>query len=1085
MKPSLLKQPSGLLIACCCLWLLTVSNLKAQVVANFTMPDTVCINTPVQVTNTSTGASTYKWNFCVTDFAQTPPTGSNIGNPNGSLSTPVFIDYVEEGGNFYAFVMNLSSGLVRLDFGNSLLNTPTAVRIGQVGVIPNNHAEGLQVVKTAGKWFIIAVGGSNLGGSSPRIVKIELGANITNTNPIGTNWGNIGGLAYPVDLHVFQDAGQWYGFTTDCESNSVIRFSFGTDFSSPPTAVRLGKTGDFNYPTGIFVMKSRTGSWHAFIVNSASGYSNSTASSLARLDFGSSLTNTPSVVNMGNINNTMISARDIYIIDFCGRLIGFFTNNSSASDMVRLDFGTDLTQKPTAVTLGNIGNLNFPHTISKLFRVNNDLYSFIANANNNTLTRLRFEGCSSNAVGNTTSTPAPFVYTTTGIHNVNLLVDAGLPTETTVCKPIVVVDQPVADFSYEQDLCNPLAVTYHNGTLGKYALSWDFGDGNKAGNIEKPLNTYSKYDTYTVKLTAGTGRCVDVAEKHIDIRLQREEMLAWHDTAQCDNKPIKLLAKTGLNYCWTPAATLSNAAIAEPVATPSTATTYFVHTLKQGANMVNNGDFSLGNTGFSSAYNYASYNSVEGQYNVAGSPRTWNPSMQACSDHTGGNGNMLMVNGSPAADVSVWCQTISNITPNKNYVFSAWLQSLHPANPSKLQFYINGKPIGNIFEADPATCNWKQFFMTWNAGSATAANICVVNKNTQIAGNDFALDDIFFGPVTMVYDSVKVAKVTSPDLASVTNQTICAGDTARPVASGALVYHWSPEQFIADPDVAAPKIYPRQSGVYTVKAYDIPSCPASKTFNVTVTPGPDFAIQPAVSDICEGEQVHITASGATRYTWLVNDSPDPVLQGAAVTVTPATTTVYKIAMVHDACNKKDTLLSQVNVTPLPKTNVTVSNVITCAIGEASLLATGGAGYRWFPVEGLSNPAIASPSVSINQTAKYYVEVSNGNCSTTDSVTVIVDENKDKNLYLVPTAFTPNGDGKNDCFGIKHWGQLQNLQLAVYNRWGQQVFVSNNIADCWNGTFKGEPQPTGAYVYIISATALCGPVLRQGTVLLIR
>jgi gliding motility-associated-like protein len=124
-------------------------------------------------------------------------------------------------------------------------------------------------------------------------------------------------------------------------------------------------------------------------------------------------------------------------------------------------------------------------------------------------------------------------------------------------------------------------------------------------------------------------------------------------------------------------------------------------------------------------------------------------------------------------------------------------------------------------------------------------------------------------------------------------------------------------------------------------------------------------------------------------------------------------------------------------------------------------------------------------VLTHQTTKYYVTVSKGNCAVTDSIIVLVNLNSEKNLYLVPTAFTPNGDGKNDCFGLKHWGKLSDLNFAVYNRWGQQLFFTKDITNCWNGTFKGEPQPLGAYVYVISGTALCGPVLRKGMIILMR
>src|SRR5207249_1254480 len=78
----------------------TVINLSLTcATAGFTTPDTVCVNTPVNIANTSTGASSYYWNFCVADV-NTTPTAVNLGNPGGFLSQPVFVDLVEDNGNY-------------------------------------------------------------------------------------------------------------------------------------------------------------------------------------------------------------------------------------------------------------------------------------------------------------------------------------------------------------------------------------------------------------------------------------------------------------------------------------------------------------------------------------------------------------------------------------------------------------------------------------------------------------------------------------------------------------------------------------------------------------------------------------------------------------------------------------------------------------------------------------------------------------------------------------------------------------------------------------------------------------------------
>ena len=61
---------------------------------------------------------------------------------------------------------------------------------------------------------------------------------------------------------------------------------------------------------------------------------------------------------------------DISFQKYCDQIIGFVVNgNDSYNDIVRLDFNNDLLKRPTATSLGNIGNLSFPHSFSKFFRI--------------------------------------------------------------------------------------------------------------------------------------------------------------------------------------------------------------------------------------------------------------------------------------------------------------------------------------------------------------------------------------------------------------------------------------------------------------------------------------------------------------------------------------------------------------------------------------------------------------------------------------------------------------------------------------------------------------------------------------------
>lgn len=85
---------------------------------------------------------------------------------------------------------------------------------------------------------------------------------------------------------------------------------------------------------------------------------------------------------------------------------------------------------------------------------------------------------------------------------------------------------------------------------------------------------------------------------------------------------------------------------------------------------------------------------------------------------------------------------------------------------------------------------------------------------------------------------------------------------------------------------------------------------------------------------------------------------------------------------------------------------------------------------------------------------------------------------------IPSAFTPNGDGLNDTFGMLAEG-IEEMNLVIYNRWGEIVFKSTNANDRWDGTYRGTPAPSGVYGYELAAkNANRESIVKKGNVTLI-
>jgi gliding motility-associated-like protein len=185
------------------------------------------------------------------------------------------------------------------------------------------------------------------------------------------------------------------------------------------------------------------------------------------------------------------------------------------------------------------------------------------------------------------------------------------------------------------------------------------------------------------------------------------------------------------------------------------------------------------------------------------------------------------------------------------------------------------------------------------------------------------------------------------------------------------------------------------------------------------------------------------------------------------------------------CDSIITFLT-LNPAPPPTIQLSKSNDVNCTLGISKLTASGGAKYSWSPAESLSNPNMPNPVASPATTTVYHVVVTTKlGCFGEDSIAVNVSADIAKNGIQIPNAFTPNGDGLNDCFGVKFLGSISNLKLSVYDRWGNRVFYTTNPNQCWDGRYKDRDLGSGIFIYHVSATTLCGNVEKKGTVTLIR
>lgn len=316
------------------------------------------------------------------------------------------------------------------------------------------------------------------------------------------------------------------------------------------------------------------------------------------------------------------------------------------------------------------------------------------------------------------------------------------------------------------------------------------------------------------------------------------------------------------------------------------------------------------------------------------------------------------------------------------------------------------------------------------------------------------------------------------------DSTICTGDPLQLFASadGQYTFTWTDlgnNQVVGTDSVIT--VTPTRSTTYHVRV-SLGSCFSDDSVSFRAV-DPPRAYAGLDTTVCSGQWAELQASGGTYYTW----QPSETLTSPRRRNTfawPGDTTAYIVTVTDTlGCPKpvQDTMI--VNVVP-PVKAFAGNDTIIIKGQSLQLNATGGAVYRWSPPDGLDRTDIHNPVTSNNQDITYHLQVyTPEGCLGEDEIRVRFMSGPD--IY-VPNAFTPNGDGVNDVFRPLPVGITKLELFRIFNRWGQEIFRTNEYMKGWDGRLNGRPAEAGTYVWIVQGTNTLGEMMeKKGTVTLIR
>ncbi len=364
-------------------------------------------------------------------------------------------------------------------------------------------------------------------------------------------------------------------------------------------------------------------------------------------------------------------------------------------------------------------------------------------------------------------------------------------------------------------------------------------------------------------------------------------------------------------------------------------------------------------------------------------------------------------------------------------------------------------------------------------------------------------------------------------------------------------YRWQPATGLSNPNIPNPTARLTESTNYTLHITNAQGCSNTQAFHIDLNLKEDNPVELGVDRIvCEGSEVLLALPDASRYIWFATDQSLDCTNCQEVVATPSKTTTYYGAIVDaEGCMSTDSITLFVDTPPitLPTDtsfcqgeelileagdvdsyrwdNQAANQVLTVQTGGTyTLLATTHNGCHFshqikvhevplpqVSIEGnieikynettqlsILDPASAhwtylwsngasTKDIVVSEADTYSLTVTDAlGCTFTDMVEVRQVPTK----LLVPSAFSPNGDGVNDYFTIPHDPSTQ-VEFFIYDRWGQCIFEStqhNTKQAQWNGRLHGEGEPlkVGVYVYVAFLTNEVGRRKRiSGNVTLLR
>ncbi|MEX1133150.1 MAG: gliding motility-associated C-terminal domain-containing protein [Flavobacteriales bacterium] len=411
-----------------------------------------------------------------------------------------------------------------------------------------------------------------------------------------------------------------------------------------------------------------------------------------------------------------------------------------------------------------------------------------------------------------------------------------------------------------------------------------------------------------------------------------------------------------------------------------------------------------------------------------------------------------------------WNVTITDVTGCDTTVTFTILPFVPiEANATVTDVLSGGECTGNISTA--ATGGLGGYTYIWvpeppNGQGPEDSDLCAGTYQltiTDVAGCDSSFTFTITEPTPLVatVDDVSAASCADASDGSITT-TVAGGTVPVTIAWTGPAGFSSTQEDISD----------LPPGTYTQTASDANGCSVVNEVVVDAL-STVFADAGVDQQSCTGVAVILdgTASvGAISYTW-VDQNGNVVGNDAVVDlgVLPPGEYTFTLTVTDGPCSSTDQVTVIVLALPIADAgpNQTIFLSESANLGGAPS-GPPGSTFTWSPDSLLSNSTVPNPTADPTVSTWYTLTVVGPDgCISVDSVLITVVPD-----IVIPTGFTPNGDGHNETWIIDFIELFPNVEVEIYNRWGEMLFQSVGYRTPWDGRYSGGPVPVGTYYYVV-------------------